>query len=307
MRVFLAFRTSVVAFGLPLALIATLLQPVQAAEAAPTEIPLSERGIVGALPSPPLEQQQTSTPTGDFTIDGALAPQPFTQQEKDLYFGVRPGDLPLPEVDLDEVDLTQFDPEPVDEFTTTYDIGGGLAVARVGIEPLNVVADNGSLEPVETSVFRDANSDWGVEQHPLEPQFADNASDAEAFSVGDGDERVSFTLLGADDSELTRQIVPRTTPDRDVVTYRDVFDGVDLRYNVTNGSVKETLILDFLPTVGEARWVWRVDTGGLTMVDGDFGDIRFEDESGEVVYTIPKPVMWDSSGIEGVREAAESP
>jgi hypothetical protein len=45
MRVFLALRTPVVAFGLPLALVATLLQPVQAAEAAPTEIPLSERGL----------------------------------------------------------------------------------------------------------------------------------------------------------------------------------------------------------------------------------------------------------------------
>jgi RHS repeat-associated protein len=307
MLVISAVRQFTLAVGLTLALVATLLQPVQAAEAIPTDIPLDERGIVEALPSPDLIQKVPSTPEGDFTIDGALAPQPFTQQEIDLYFGVRPGDHPLPATNLEDVNLDQFEPEPLDEFTTKYDIGDGLVVARVGFEPLNVLSEDGTLEPVETSVYRDSDSDWGVELHPLAPKFGDSAADDDAFSVAVGDNRVSFTLLGSEDSDLTRHVRPRTELGRDVVTYSDVFDGVDLQYNVSNGSVKETLILGAQPAVGEAKWVWSVDTDGLTMASGDAGDIVFEDESGVAVLSIPKPVMWDSSNVEGVQEAAESP
>lgn len=156
-------------------------------------------------------------------------------------------------------------------------------------------------------VYRDSESDWGVEQHPLAPKFGDNAADEDAFSVAVGDSRVSFTLLDSEDSNLSRHVLPRSPLGRDVVTYSAVFDGVDLQYNITNGSVKETLIVDAQPAAGEAQWVWSVDTDGLTMVSGDAGDILFEDASGVAVLSIPKPVMWDSSNIEGVREAAESP
>ena len=45
---------------------------------------------------------------------------------------------------------------------------------------------------------------------------------------------------------------------------------------------------------------------GLTVEGNEFGDLEFLDPAGEVIFSMPIPVMWDSSGVEGEREPADA-
>ena len=293
--------------SLALVLVVTLLQPVQEARAADVEPSLNDREINAALPSPDLDKRVTTAPEGDFTIDGSLAETGAPLSVVMDAFSVDPSALPLPEVDLGSLDLEALEPVTRTEYTETFSLGDGIMVDRVGYEPLNVLAEDGTWVPVNTGIYRGTDEAWGVEGHPLDPEFGDEADDEGVLSFGDEDHRVSFTLLDAAASELTRSIQPRTDDGRNEVAYEDVFDGVDLAYEVSNGSVKETLVLEAEPAAGEASWVWSIDTDGLTIVQEGDGDIRLIDAAGVTKYSIPRPVMWDSSGIEGVQEAAEHP
>src|SRR5690606_35779440 len=123
-----------------------------------------------------------------------------------------------------------------------------------------------------------------------------------AFSATRGDFSVSFTLEGADDAAILGAAKRRSSVSEGSVTYPEVFRGVDLKYDVEPGLVKETLVLDNEPAFGENSWTWLIDAPGLTLVENEFGDIEFRDQDDEVQFTIPDPYMWDSSGVEGVRE-----
>ena len=192
-----------------------------------------------------------------------------------------------------------------DEFSTVYDIGGGYELAAIGAEPQNVEQD-GDWVDIETAVRPD--DDGGrVDDHPLAPEFAPNADDAGAFAVDDGEYRVEFTLEDAESSEFSRVL---TGPDDEVpndVLYEDVFDDVDLTYSVSNAAVKETLVLDAPPAPGHNSWTWTVNADGLHLADGADGSIEFRNSAGEPVFAIPAPIMWDSSGVEGVKLAEEEP
>jgi large repetitive protein len=298
------YLASSLSIGVSVVLVATLLQPVQAAVAADETVPLDERGVVPALQSEDLIVEDTEFPRGDFAIDGALASNGVPLDVAMREFEVEP--TPATPPDLDEVDFDSLQSVPIDEFTTSYPFPNGYSIARVGFEPLNVQNEEGWWEPIETGVYRNADDEWGAEQHPLAPEFGDEADDEGAFSFGDDDYRVAFTLIDAGPSALTRTIVPKSSDGRNEVEYPEVFDGVDLTYVVTRSSVKETLVLDSPPAAGEAQWTWSIDADGLDLIQNELGDISLVDPDGDVRFSIPKPIMWDSSGEEGVTAAAES-
>src|SRR5690606_11763409 len=65
--------------------------------------------------------------------------------------------------------------------------------------------------------------------------------------------------------------------------------------------VKESMVLDAAPeTAPEYRWL--LSAPGLTVEPDDLGGYVVLDAEGSVRFTISPPVMWDSAGVEGVRE-----
>ncbi|MBX3100119.1 MAG: VCBS repeat-containing protein [Salinibacterium sp.] len=183
-------------------------------------------------------------------------------------------------------------------------------VTQVGAEPINVMVD-GQWRDVSTTLSSnfspEANGAWGVEANPLHPEFGRRADESGAFTVTRDGYTVSTTLLGAASS--AGQVRNSQDPGAwfDEVVYPNVFDDADLTYNVDAGKVKEAIVLKSAPAAGDNRWVWEISAPGLTLVQGPGGEIRFKDADNKVVLTIPAMVMWDSSGVEGVRENASFP
>lgn len=210
-----------------------------------------------------------------------------------------------PAVELDALDVGELSPSAKDEFSNTYDLGDGNHVTEVSAEPLHIKNASGAWVDVATAVSPSQSGGGVVKNNPLSPKFAQNANDNEVLSLSNEKYFLSFSLDGAASSTFSRSIKPTAASPKSDVVYPDVFDGVDLAYDINPGSVKETLVLDAAPGAHDSSWTWDIDAAGLDLVKDEVGDLRFIDAHGTVRFTVPAPTMWDSSGVEGVQEPAE--
>ncbi|OJX75377.1 MAG: hypothetical protein BGO91_18960 [Leifsonia sp. 71-9] len=188
-----------------------------------------------------------------------------------------------------------------DEYSTTYTKDDGSHVTQLSASPVNVF-QNGEWRESSTRLKADsATGGLSVPQNVLRPEFKrDGAADG-VMSVEKDGYRVSYTLKGAATSAMKAPLpfASRNGVGTDKVTYPEVFDGVDLEYQVQPSSVKETLKLDALPSKSDDEYMWGVDAPGLTLSVNAEGGVDFADVNGTVRFQIPTPLMWDSSGVEG--------
>ncbi|MDO7883208.1 PA14 domain-containing protein, partial [Salinibacterium soli] len=272
------------------------MTPVAAEEVAEPVTPSDQvpvADIVPPLESEPLVVEAGTVPEGEFF------PELEAAAREDTVVGRGVAEA-LPRVE-------GYDPETSveidrDEFSTTYENADGTFATEFSPTPVHAEVD-GEWVDIDTVVDPVGDGSYAEEAHPLKPEFAATADEEGAFSVTTNGYNVSFTLDGAASSPFTRTQLPRQ-PLSSEITYPEVFDGVDQTFELTESGVKETLVLDEAPAPGESSWTWRVDTDGLDLVIDDHGVVNFVDSDGTVQLHIPAPVVWDSSGVEGVREPA---
>jgi RHS repeat-associated protein len=285
---------SLVAVLASVVLVVTVVSPVAAQEGVPEPI------AVPPLVSGPLVPPVSTTPEGDFT-DVSLGVLAVPTRR---IGGARPV-VPLPESaagsSFDEATSVM---ESQTEFTNVYENVDGTQTVQIGQLPLNARDGSGSWVPVETHLARNDEGRWSTDAHPLDPSFATHADEAGAFSVSRGGYEIGFTLEDAAASPFSRSSLPRQQSSDDQIGYDDVFEGVDLTFDISAGGVKESLVLDAAPQYRDAQWTWHVDVNALTLSVDENGVINFVDRYGAVKFHIPAPVMWDSSGVAGESEPA---
>lgn len=188
-------------------------------------------------------------------------------------------------------------------FKDTYVNADGTNTAVISQTPQNVKNDDGTWVPVNTDVDVTSSGAGVVEDHPLDPVFGENAANPEVLSMQHDGYTLAYTLEDAADSPLTHT---NKGGAGDEVTYKNVFPDTDLHYTVTNGTVKEELVLAELPTKARDSWTWHVTGKGLSATTEADGTMVFRSEAGKVEFAIPEPQMFDSSGIKDVQEPAET-
>ena len=189
--------------------------------------------------------------------------------------------------------------------TTSVDENG---VFRTVLSPTVVNVKMGDAWVPASATLTD-NGNGGLEalQHPLALDLAPTADDPELVSVSSGGYSVTFSLKGAADAPL-EHVADSELPSAvaDHAEYADVFPGTDLAYDVSPSALKESVVLTEAPSSGDVAYTWLVSAPGLVVEENEFGDLEFLDPAGEVIFSMPIPVMWDSSGVEGVREPADA-
>ncbi len=278
------------------------------AEAVAVEDPMFEPSLVAPVESPPVAVVPSVIPAGDFsslsgeTDSSSGGAGYFTEASIGVtrQFGSLDKAGPVEALDLDDAEVVERS-----EFETVYanPAGGGTLVSS--LTPVNAEDASGEWVPIDTHLSRETDGSWSTDVHPLDPSFAADAADDELFAVSRYGYDVSFSLVGAADSPIERGYVPpRTVSDGDDFSYEEVFDGVDLEFEVESGWVKEALVLSELPARSEASWTWRIDSDGLRVRFDELGNVEFVNAGGVSIFYIPAPVMWDSSGVAGVSEDA---
>jgi RHS repeat-associated protein len=285
-RSVLGLIRSGIAVGVAVILVATVVTPV----AAETESAALDPVIVSAPDSTPADPMEPAIPAGDFEA----APTTDSQLSKGA------SARRAAPVDLSKLDLDSLPVVARDEFSTTYDIPGAPQLMVIGQTPLNVEVD-GEWAAVDETLKRDPNG-WVDEQHPLKPEFPRVASDE--VVVSDGDVSLSWRLIGAGQK---KGVLPQHRDgSQGALHYRDVLDGADLSYEVEPGAVKEKVILDEAPAKAPV-YRWLLDAPGLTVVPDAAGGFSILDSNGVIRFTIPTPIMWDSTGVAGEREPESAP
>lgn len=244
----------------------------------------------------------------------------------------------LEEVDL-AAELDGLSVVSRSEFENVYDRGDGSFMSSVSPTPINVEVD-GAWVAAETGVRHEADK-LAVDTHPLSPEFLpgkggpvtlERDGHSVLFWLQDG--QLAGPEAFSSDETLSSGDSARGGLVEDSVLYRDVLPGTDAEYMVTPSAVKEQLVVREVPV--SSTWSWRIFTGGLTPRLADDGlvelvntrqepdaaqeefeqfirdslteageevsaDLADPEVQGKVVMHIPAPVVWDSSGIEGVQ------
>ena len=301
-----AARSVVVAFGLAVVMVISLASPVSAAEGDPPQTP---PGLEAPLDQDLLEQV-TSEPAapvapepieGDFSAEPGVAvvgePEPAEVKQSE------------PQESLSDLDLSSLQVVDRSEFEQTFATPGGATVTQLAKEPINVEED-GEWVPIETDVAGTGLFSflgWGgaeVERHPLQPTFAETASDRDVVTMTRDGHTLGFTLQGAAGSKLVRDVAP-WAEDKNHVEYRDVFEHTDLVYDVERGVVKEYFRLNQAPTA-PVSWTWRISAGDLRGKKAADGSIAFVDADGVAQFVIPPATMADSAGVAEQKLDAEA-
>jgi hypothetical protein len=167
-----------------------------------------------------------------------------------------------------------------------YELEGGRSQAEVSARPLHYRDGEGDWQPIDTRI-----------EGLSEDGFV-HGNDKAGYGTRFGDKSDKLLRVKAGERQLTlgvagegRQLTP--TVNGSTVTYRGVWDGTDLIYQVTSEGVKEYLVLTEPPAAGTSL-AFTVKTGGLRAEARPDGSIAFVGEDGTAAFTIPKPFMFDA-------------
>lgn len=237
------------------------------------------------LDAAPLPDVRSVLPQGDFSsLTGDAAPELVTTAEPRA--AVAPPKVDIADVEKETEGLPVVDR---DEFSTTYERADGAMMLHASDQPMNIRKADGSWTTVKTKIAQ-TRVGWTVADHPLQPKFGATADAASQVTVNRGGHQLTYELQGM--SKVTGSASDAS------LTYREAQPGVDLRFDIEPGAVKETLVLDGAPRTAP-EWTWVIRTATLSPRTTELGGIEFLDDKGSVVFTIPTPVAWDSSGVEG--------
>jgi large repetitive protein len=268
-------------------LVTTVISPVAAlerSESASTADVSFNPDDVPALESPTIESDLPASPQGSFDAPLTI-PEPIPTKP-----------APLPEFDEGSAKVTDRD-----ETSTTYTDKNGVNQTELSSVVVNVKDASGKWVAPETALKDDGASGLTVSRHPLAPRFAPTASDPRLFQVTRDGYTISFALDGAANAQRKQSVVPFTNTGNDRTNFDSVFPDTDLHYEVQKSSVKESIVIKKLPSPKRAVYTWTVTAPGLRPVKNDFGSLEFQSGSGEVVFTMPIPTMWDSTGRDSQR------
>jgi len=284
-----ASARSKVAGFVSLALVFSVLTSTPALAAEEKPVTREEAPVVE---SPEVKQAKPEIPDGDFS----------TKSD-----GVLPS-IPVPKIKVEKPSEVAFDQSTAavtgqTEDSTTWTDAHGLSKTTMSTGPVNVEKD-GDWVSSDVSTVETGDGGYKVQDNPLSPEFASSADSDDLFQASRAGHDVSFSLEDAADVGASRFVVPFTSIGADRVSYKSVLANTDLLYQVGKSAVKESIVLSELPKSGESIYTWDIDAGDLIPTRDDFNDMEFKDEFGKVIFTMPVPNMWDSSGEKGVRSPA---
>ena len=224
------------------------------------------------------------------------------------------------EAESDEPDSTQAS-DPAPEATDAED------QAEVTVEPKQV-EDSDSTVADETVLPEDESTDEETSDSEAEPAPEANPEEQEPAAEAEPEEeteeqdqllpfnRDATAKIAEDDlvsavaTYQSTSEAPRSKTDvipaalQSTVLYEDVYEGVDLQYDLFSYNIKESIVLkapqekanDPDAASTPYRYCFRLDLANLTPTLQEDGSILMTDDQEQPVYEIPTPFMIDANG-----------
>ena len=203
--------------------------------------------------------------------------------------------------------LTTYEDEALrEESVKHFHLSDGSYVAAQYTFPVHYIDESGEWQDIDNALA-DSGSEYANNNARI--KFAKKITGNESlFTLHDGNTKITLSLVGAkkgtlgavtnnSDSEEETELQKMMNLEKlsSKILYADILDGIDLEYVAYSHNVKENII------VKERRdsysYTFSLKLNGLTPTLTESGDIQLADDgSGEIKYTIPGPVVYDSAG-----------
>ncbi|MEU3645437.1 LamG domain-containing protein [Lentzea sp. NPDC034063] len=200
-------------------------------------------------------------------------------------------------------------PQPVTEAPDTATALNAARAQGIEVEAVNMRTEtrevfaqpSGHLKAAVSALPQRVQRDgkWVSIDPELTP--TDKGLETKATSVGMTFSRGGtepLVRLGKGGKEFTLTwpgVLPAPAVDGPVATYREVFEGVDLKMTAKNGGYEQLLVVKDKTAAEHVTAVkLGMQTTGLTVRPGAEGAFDLVDAAGEVVFAVPQSLMWDS-------------
>lgn len=145
----------------------------------------------------------------------------------------------------------------------------------------------GTWKPIDRRLIRAESGRWKNASGPFSIELADEMNARSLATVAKDGWSIGFTLDG---TNPTTAVVSD-----DTVRYLDVVPGIDLEEEVTTTGLKESVVVNVLPSgVGDLTFNFPLNLAGVTPSVAEDGGIMFT-AGGTKVATVAPAVAWDAN------------
>lgn len=191
----------------------------------------------------------------------------------------------------------------------------GSYVAAQYSYPVHSLDDGGEWQDIDNALSK-SGSEFSNESARI--KFAKKINGTSTlFTLHDGNTKITLNLIDAKkgtkgvvtngedaENETVLQKMMNLEKISSSIVYEDILDGVDFEYVAYSMNVKENIIVK--ERKDSYFYSFELKLNGLTPELNDNGDIELSvDDSGEVKYVIPAPIVFDAVGEYAPGEASE--
>lgn len=195
-----------------------------------------------------------------------------------------------------------------DENVKHFQLADGTYQAVVYGEPVHRLNSNGEWEEIDNSL---TEASGAIVTGDSRVKFAKKITGNESiYTLHNDSYKVTVGLLGA--QKKVEGVVENTSESEEYTTklqqlinvdnisssiiYTDILNGIDIEYIVVSNSIKENIIVK--EPSDSYSYTFTLSLNGLT-ADLESGNILLCDSyTGDVIYCIPAPYMYDATGTE---------
>lgn len=163
--------------------------------------------------------------------------------------------------------------------------------------------ENGEWREIDNTVELGADGRYENKKNDFKVSFAGDASDEKLITVAKDGHSLSWKMMNALKADVHPGKKPDTKKKKEdmevtglhaAMAYKNVFDGMDLEYELRSKTLKENIVLN-KPLV-EGKVVFEIATDLLPETDG--GRVLFKTDEGEEIFVMAAPFMFDANGKE---------
>ncbi|PKM82769.1 MAG: hypothetical protein CVU89_04515 [Firmicutes bacterium HGW-Firmicutes-14] len=184
------------------------------------------------------------------------------------------------------------------EYSKTFKINDSEFKTEVYQEPVHYRNEKNELADIDNTLVESAEKGFAFENraNSFKVRFSGEASEKKLGQIRQKENSITWSLMDSRDSE--------SRVSQNTITYRGITDYTDLRYIVERKTLKEEIILNDPGAPSEFRFA--LDLKRLDYKVRDDGSIDFLDpRTGDIVWNMPKPFMYDAQGEESQAVTAE--
>ena len=184
-----------------------------------------------------------------------------------------------------------------------YDLSNGISKAVMYSQAVHYLDENGKWVDIDNSLTLSGNEYSTNNKSAI--KFANKSGSNGLLSIKDGDYKIDLTPL--DTNKVSVEIEnPQENNSRkfdDVkklsnlvskATYKNIYDGIDLEYILTGNNVKENIIVNSKQESYIYTFELKLNKLNAELVDNSIA--LYDSDTGEKMYVIPAPYMYDSEG-----------